>query len=504
MTGFNQIPDRERYPHALASNEHRGLTAQEPESSPSSPHPEAHLHRNLNNRHIQLIAIGGAIGTGLFLGSGKAIRAAGPSIIVSYLIIGTMLYFVVRAMGELLMYNLDYKSFQDFAADLIGPWAGFFLGWTYWLCWIVTGMAELIGITTYWDFWVKNRGTAALLAAATLFLLLCLNLLTVRMFGELEFWFALIKIIAIISLIVLAIVLAVMKFQFPSGSMASVANLWNRGGFMPNGWSGFFAGFQMAAFAFVGIELIGTTAAETRDPEKTLPRAISAVPARILIFYVGALLAIMTAVPWDEVRADSSPFVQVLGLVGFAGAASVMNFVVLTSAASSSNSGIYSISRMLFGLAHKRMAPKVFGGLSKNGVPRWGLVITVLVLSTALLLAASESFVEAFTLVTTISSVLFIFVWSMIVISYMKYHRVAPAAHAASKYPMPGGRGMCWAVLVFFVFVLVLLAQEADTARALALTPIWFVILGVGWFFDRHHATHDDVGTDEAHPKGDS
>ena len=315
MTGFNQIPDRERYPHALASNEHRGLTAQEPESSPSSPHPEAHLHRNLNNRHIQLIAIGGAIGTGLFLGSGKAIRAAGPSIIVSYLIIGTMLYFVVRAMGELLMYNLDYKSFQDFAADLIGPWAGFFLGWTYWLCWIVTGMAELIGITTYWDFWVKNRGTAALLAAATLFLLLCLNLLTVRMFGELEFWFALIKIIAIISLIVLAIVLAVMKFQFPSGSMASVANLWNRGGFMPNGWSGFFAGFQMAAFAFVGIELIGTTAAETRDPEKTLPRAISAVPARILIFYVGALLAIMTAVPWDEVRADSSPFVQVLGLV---------------------------------------------------------------------------------------------------------------------------------------------------------------------------------------------
>lgn len=353
----------------MASNEHHGLTAQEAGSSPSSHHPQAHLHRNLNNRHIQLIAIGGAIGTGLFLGSGKAIRAAGPSIIVSYLIIGTMLYFVVRAMGELLMYNLDYKSFQDFAADLVGPWAGFFLGWTYWLCWIVTGMAELIGITTYWDFWVKNRGTAALLAAATLFLLLCLNLLTVRMFGELEFWFALIKIIAIISLIVLAIVLAVMKLQFPSGSMASVANLWNRGGFMPNDWSGFFAGFQMAAFAFVGIELIGTTAAETRNPEKTLPRAISAVPARILIFYVGALLAIMTVVPWDEVRADSSPFVQVLGLVGFAGAASVMNFVVLTSAASSSNSGIYSISRMLFGLAHKRMAPKVFGRLSKNGVP---------------------------------------------------------------------------------------------------------------------------------------
>ena len=314
MTGFSKIPGRERHSHTLASSEHHG-SAPRAGASPSNQQPEAHLHRNLNNRHIQLIAIGGAIGTGLFLGSGKAIRAAGPSIIVSYLIIGTMLYFVVRAMGELLMYNLDYKSFQDFAADLIGPWAGFFVGWTYWLCWVVTGMAELIGITTYWDFWVKNRGIATLLAAATLFLLLCLNLLTVKMFGELEFWFALIKIIAIISLILLAIVLAVMKFRSPSGGAASIANLWNRGGFMPNSWSGFFAGFQMAAFAFVAIELIGTTAAETQDPEKTLPRAISAVPARILIFYVGALLAIMTVVPWDQVRADSSPFVQVLGLV---------------------------------------------------------------------------------------------------------------------------------------------------------------------------------------------
>ncbi|MSS44589.1 amino acid permease [Cutibacterium sp. WCA-380-WT-3A] len=503
MNGFNNIPDGRGHPHAPTPAFHDDITAYAVESQPHHP-AKAHLHRNLSNRHIQLIAIGGAIGTGLFLGSGKAIRAAGPSIVVSYLIIGTMLYFVVRAMGELLMYNLDYKSFQDFAADLIGPWAGFFLGWTYWLCWIVTGMAEIIGITTYWDFWVKNKGLATFLAAATLLLLLCLNLLTVRMFGELEFWFAFIKIIAIISLILLALVLAVMKFHSPTGGAASISNLWNRGGFMPNGWSGFFAGFQMAAFAFVGIELIGTTAAETQDPEKTLPKAISAVPARILIFYIGALLAIMTVVPWNEVRADSSPFVQVLGIVGFAGAASVMNFVVLTSAASSSNSGIYSISRMLFGLAHKRMAPQLFGRLSAHGVPRCGLVVTVLVLSTALPLAASASFVEAFTLVTTISSVLFIFVWSMIVISYMKYRKVAPSAHAASKYPMPGGRGMCWAVLAFFALVLVLLAQEADTARALSLTPIWFAILGIGWFFDRRHAICDDVGTDDAHSKGDS
>lgn len=461
-------------------------------SEPELLNSDSHLHRSLSNRHIQLIAIGGAIGTGLFLGSGKAIRAAGPCIIVSYLIIGTMLYFVMRAMGELLMYNLDYKSFQDFAADLIGPWAGFFLGWTYWLCWIVTGMAELIGITTYWNFWVHSKGASVLLAAATLFLLLFLNLLTVKMFGELEFWFALIKIVAILGLIVLAIILCIIGFSAPNGSTASFSNLWNKGGFMPNGWSGFFAGFQMAAFAFVGIELIGTTAAETQNPEKTLPRAISAVPARILIFYIGALLAIMCVVPWNEVKADSSPFVQVLGLVGFSAAASVMNFVVLTSAASSSNSGIYSISRMLYGLSHKKMAPSLFGKLSKNGVPRWGLIVTVLVLSSALILAASESTLAAFTLVTTISSVLFIFVWSMIVISYMRYRKIDPRAHSTSKYPMPGGSIMCWAVLVFFVFVIVLLLQKPDTARALAFTPIWFVILGIGWLFDRHHAIHDD------------
>ncbi|WCC79940.1 amino acid permease [Cutibacterium equinum] len=491
MTAFGETPDASWHPQT-PTNE----AAQTARSPHSEQHSEAHLHRNLSNRHIQLIAIGGAIGTGLFLGSGKAIHAAGPSIILSYLIIGTMLYFVMRAMGELLMHNLSYKSFQDFAADLIGPWAGFFLGWTYWLCWIVTGMAELIGITTYWDYWVRNRTLATLLAAATLCLLLCLNLLTVKMFGELEFWFALIKIVAIISLIILAIMLAIVGFKSSSGIAASVTNLWDHGGFMPHGWSGFFAGFQMSAFAFVGIELIGTTAAETQDPEKTLPRAISAVPARILIFYIGSLAAIMTAVPWNDVRPDSSPFVQVFGLVGFAGAASVMNFVVLTSAASSSNSGIYSISRMLYGLAHKRMAPRQFGQLSKNGVPRWGLVATVLVLSTALILAASESFIDAFTIVTTISSVLFIFVWNMIVISYLKYRKIAPDAHSTSKYPMPGGRGMCWAILAFFVFILVLLAQEPDTARALALTPIWFALLGVGWFFDHHRAIRDDTGDD--------
>ncbi|AFV90136.1 D-serine/D-alanine/glycine transporter [Acidipropionibacterium acidipropionici ATCC 4875] len=461
---------------------------------------QSHLRRDLSNRHIQLIAIGGAIGTGLFMGSGKTIHTAGPSIVVAYLVIGIMLFFVMRAMGEVLLYNLEYKSFQDFAADLLGPWAGFFLGWTYWLCWIATGMADLIGVTSYWEYWVGSKGLAVVLAVGTLLLLLGLNLLTVKLFGELEFWFALIKLIAISVLIIASILLVVIGFHAPDGTKASITNLWAHGGFMPSGWSGLFAGFQIAVFAFVGIELVGTTAAETKDPVKTLPKAINAVPVRVLLFYVLALLGIMSVTPWDKVHADSSPFVQMFGLIGFGAAATVMNFVVLTSAASGANSGIYSNSRMLFGLAHKGMAPKTFGKLSRTGVPTWGLVFTVILVGCSVILTLSSSIMAAFTLVTTVASVLFIFVWSMIVISYLRYRHLHPEAHATSVYPMPGGRVMCWVVLAFFVFVLALLTQEPDTLAAMELTPVWFIILGAVWAVVRRRARTDDSSTEAVQP----
>lgn len=343
---------------------------------------DQHLHRGLKNRHIQLIAIGGAIGTGLFMGSGKTIHLAGPSILVVYLSIGVMLFFVMRAMGELLLHDLNYKSFQDFSAEFLGPWAGFFSGWTHWLCWIVTGMADLIAIAGYWNFWVnpdaaaggKLAPLAIVLALATLGFLLSLNLLTVSLFGELEFWFALIKIIAIVALIVVGVGMVFIGFTAPDGTQAAVSNLWARpGGFFPHGIDGFFAGFQIATFAFVGIELVGATAAETADPKRTLPRAINQIPIRIIIFYVGALLAIMMVTPWDMVNPAMSPFVNLFNLVGITAAASMMNFVVLTSAASAANSGLFSTSRMLYGLAHKGMAPRQVGLLSGRKVPHIGL-----------------------------------------------------------------------------------------------------------------------------------
>ncbi|MBO3143468.1 D-serine/D-alanine/glycine transporter [Dermatophilus congolensis] len=489
------------------------MTDTPPQGSHSAPHSSGHsdaqetLERSLTNRHIQLIAIGGAIGTGLFMGSGKTISVAGPSIMFVYLIIGVMLFFVMRAMGELLLHNLEYKSFQDFAAEFLGPWAGFFSGWTYWLCWVVTGMADVIAVAGYWNFWVHGPDPDVLtplaiaLSLITLLGLLGLNLLTVKLFGELEFWFAIIKVIAIVVLIVLGIFLAVVGFTSPEGIKASFTHLWDRpGGFFPHGLPGFFAGFQIAVFAFVGIELVGTTAAETADPQRSLPKAINSIPIRVVLFYVFALMAIMTVTPWDQINPAVSPFVNMFQLVGFAGAASIMNFVVLTSASSSANSGIFSTSRMLYGLAHNKMAPAAFGKLSSRKVPQNGLFLSVALVACAVFLLASDTIMGAFTVVTTISAVLFIFVWTLILCSYMVYRKRHPEAHAASAFKMPGGIPMCWIVLAFFAFVLVLLTQETDTLQALLVTPFWFIFLGVAWIFVRKNTINKDTETPQIQP----
>ncbi|HUW52626.1 MAG TPA: D-serine/D-alanine/glycine transporter [Rhodanobacter sp.] len=443
-------------------------------------HPD-HLRRSLSNRHLQLIALGGAIGTGLFMGSGKTISLAGPSIVLVYLIIGVMLFFVMRAMGELLLSNLAYKSFIDFSTDLLGPWVGFFCGWTYWFCWIITAIAEVIAIAAYAQFWFP--GLAPWIPALLcVLLLLALNLATVRLFGEMEFWFALIKIVAICALIVTGLALVVWGFRSPSGHQASLANLWNDGGFFPKGVGGFFAGFQIAVFAFVGIELVGTTAAETADPERNLPKAINSIPVRIIIFYMLALIAIMAVTPWHMVEPGKSPFVELFVLAGIPAAASLINFVVLTSATSSANSGIFSTSRMLYGLAEENHAPKAFARLSRAAVPSTGLLFSCFcLLLGAMLVYLIPNLITAFTLVTTLAAVLFMFVWSLILCAYIAYRRQRPQLHLASKYKMPGGVFMCWVCLAFFVFVLGLLALQPDTREALLASPAWFVLLALGY-----------------------
>lgn len=462
----------------------------------SAPPGGENLQRHLSNRHIQLIAIGGAIGTGLFMGSGKTIHAAGPSILLVYVIVGVMLYFVMRAMGELLLHNLEYKSFSDFAGEMIGPWAAFVTGWTYWLCWVVTGMAEIIAVSGYWDFWVHDKTLSILLSLGMLALLLVLNMLTVKLFGEMEFWFAIIKVVAIVALILMGLYMLVTGFHSPDGTKASLSYLWNHGGFFPKGFDGFMAGFQIAIFAFVGIELVGTTAAETADPETTLPRAINAIPVRVLVFYVLALMVIMSVTPWDHINPEVSPFVNIFKLAGLGAAASVMNFVVLTSASSSCNSGLFSTSRMLYGLADMNMAPPVFKRLSRAKVPQNGLFISVLLVATSVFLMLSDTIMGAFTVVTTISAVLFMVVWSLILWSYINYRRRNPRAHGASVYKMPGAAFMPYVVLAFFCFIVYVLTQASDTLQAMIWTPLWFVFLAGAWFITRKKIAEGTASAD--------
>ncbi len=428
---------------------------------------EQSLRRNLTNRHIQLIAIGGAIGTGLFMGSGKTISLAGPSIIFVYMIIGFMLFFVMRAMGELLLSNLEYKSFSDFASDLLGPWAGYFTGWTYWFCWVVTGMADVVAITAYAQFWFPDLSDWVA-SLAVIVLLLTLNLATVKMFGEMEFWFAMIKIVAIVSLIVVGLVMVAMHFQSPTGVEASFAHLWNDGGWFPKGLSGFFAGFQIAVFAFVGIELVGTTAAETKDPEKSLPRAINSIPIRIIMFYVFALIVIMSVTPWSSVVPEKSPFVELFVLVGLPAAASVINFVVLTAALSGCNSGMYSCGRMLYALAKNRQLPAAMAKVSRHGVPVAGVAVSIAIL----LIGSCLNYIipnpqRVFVYVYSASVLPGMVPWFVILISQLRFrraHKAAIASHPFRSILFPWAN---YVTMAFLICVLIGMYFNEDTRMSL-------------------------------------
>lgn len=392
------------------------------------------LARNLKNRHVQLIAIGGTIGTGLFLGSGKSIQQAGPAILIGYLIVGAACFLLMRALGELLLSNTSYRSFDDFVTEYLGEKLGFVVGWTYWICWITIAMAEITAIGIYIRFWFPSvpQWVPGLVVLA---ILLGLNLITVGAFGEVEFWFALIKIVAIIGLIVAGIVMLFMRFKTPVGH-ASLTNLVAFGGFFPKGISGFLLSLQMVVFSFIGIEMVGMTAAETRDPEKVLPKAINDIPLRIILFYVGALFIIMAIYPWQDVLPNQSPFVMVFKNVGIGAAADIINFVVITAAASACNSSIFTTGRMLSSLTKdaKRPLTMRLNKLSKHQVPGNALNFSALVITLAVVLNfLIPSMV--FSLVSSVATTCFLFIWASIILTHLKFRRSAAAESVNSRRP---------------------------------------------------------------------
>ncbi|CUU48540.1 amino acid permease [Clostridium beijerinckii] len=434
------------------------------------------LSRGLKNRHVQLLAIGGAIGTGLFLGSGRSIHLAGPSILFAYIITGIICFFIMRALGELLLSNLNYHSFVDFVYDYLGNGAAFITGWTYWFCWISVGMADLTAAGLYIQYWLPNI-PQWLPSLIVLVILLIMNLTAVKLFGEMEFWFALIKVVAILALIIIGIFMIIRGFSTDAGA-SSFANLWSHGGLFPNGINGFILSFQMVVFAFAGIELVGLTAGETERPEHVIPKAINNIPIRIIIFYIGALIVIMSIYPWNSINPDKSPFVQVFAAVGIAAAASIVNFVVLTSAASACNSAIFSTSRMVYSLAKEENAPESMKKLTSSQVPSNATMFSAIVILISVIL----NFVMpegVFVLITSISTFCFIYIWAIIVICHMRYRKTNTELAAKSKFKMPLYPVINYIILAFFAFILVVLALNNETRVALFVTPVWFIVLGI-------------------------
>jgi AAT family amino acid transporter len=437
------------------------------------------LARNLRNRHIQLIALGGTIGVGLFLGSAKAIHDAGPGLLLGYALGGVAIFFIMRALGELLTYRPVAGSFATYAEEFCGPFAGFITGWSYWFMWVLTAMAELTAIGIYVRYWFPDvpQWLPALIALAVLY---GTNLLAVRVFGELEFWFALVKIVAIVALIVAGLTVLFLHVG-ELGSTASFANLYTHGGFLPFGLLGVLLTLQIVMFAYSGVELIGVTAGEAENPAVVLPQATNGIIVRILIFYLGALIVIMSVVPWDQLSPDVSPFVFVFEKLRVPAAAGIITAVVITAAASSCNSGLFSTARMLWTLAQRGQGPRLFARLNAQQVPANGIHASaaVMLIGVVLNLLVPKS---VFTWVTSIALIGTLWTWGIILVAHRNYRRAVRANKvAAAPFRMPFAPFANWAVLAFLVLVSAMLWLDPETRVALFVAPFWFGLLGVGY-----------------------
>ncbi|WP_414672062.1 amino acid permease [Lactiplantibacillus pingfangensis] len=435
------------------------------------------LSRGLKSRHVQLIAIGGTIGTGLFLGAGQSIHLAGPSILIAYLVTGLVCFLLMRALGELLLSDLKTHSYIDFIKKYLGERTGFVAGWTYWVCWITIAMAEITAVGEYMQFWFPKL-PQWIPGVIILILLLALNSVNVSAFGETEFWFAIIKIVAIVALIVVGIVMVVFSVKTPVGH-AGLGNLVNYGGFLPHGMKGFVLSFQMVLFSFIGIEMVGMTASETEDPKTVIPKAIDNIPIRIILFYVGSLFFLMAMYPWRYFSEAHSPFVQVFTNLGITSAAAIINFVVLTAAASSCNSALFSTGRMLFSLTYggKSKFARQMGKLSPSQVPRNALWFSTLVIGLAVLLNLLMPG-KVFSLIASVSTTCFIFIWGAIVLAHLAYRKKV-GKQRSKKFRMPFFPISDYLILAFLGFITIVLCLKTETLIALVASLIWLVVLYV-------------------------
>ncbi len=442
-------------------------------------HESEKLQRGLSNRHIQLIALGGAIGVGLFYGSSATIRMAGPAILISYIIGGLVIFTIMRALGEMAVAEPVSGSFSFYANRYLGPFAGYLTGWTYWFMWVVVGMAEITVAGVYVNYWFPEI-PQWVTALAALVIITMINLVNVKAFGEFEFWFALIKVVAIVGMILAG--LGIILFGIGNGGQPiGFDNLWVHGGFMPNGMNGILMSLVMVMFSFGGVELVGITAGEAKDPKKSIPSAINNVVWRILIFYIAALGIMMVLYPWNEVGSSGSPFVLIFDKIGIPGAAHIINFVVLTAALSAFNSGLFSTGRMLYNLSLQNNGPKYFGKLNKYSTPKRGILFSALFLLVAVFLnyVVPE---KVFLYISSIATVAVITSWTIILITQLKFRKSKTKEEAADlKFKMPLHPISTYAALAFLALVIVLMAFIDGMQVALFVAPVWFLVLYMGY-----------------------
>lgn len=424
------------------------------------------LQRTMTAGQMEMISLGGAIGVGLFMGATSTIKWTGPSVILAYAFVGLILYVVMRALGEMIYVNPGTGSFADYATEYVHPIAGYLAKWANVFEYIVVGMSEVVAATEYLKYWWPHTQTWAAGLIIIGFLVLA-NLASAKAYGSLEFWFAMIKVVTIILMILLGfmvIFFGVGNGGHPTGFL----NLWAHGGFFTGGFSGFFFSMSIIVGSYEGIELLGISAGEVANPQQAIVKSVKSVLLRILIFYVGAIFVIVTIYPWNQLSTVGSPFVSTFAKVGITAAASIINFVVLTAALSGANSGIYSSSRMLFKLAHEGDAPKLFGRLSKRVVPNMAIMgisggILIGFIIDVIATIFSKTTANMFVIVFSSSVLPGMIPWFVILLAELHFRRHNPDLMRDHPFKLPLYPFSNYFALVMLVVIVVFMFINPDT-----------------------------------------
>ncbi|KPC95150.1 amino acid permease [Streptomyces albus] len=439
--------------------------------------------KDLKARHINMIAIGGAIGTGLFLGAGGRLASAGPALALAYAVCGLFAFFVVKALGELVLHRPSSGSFVSYSREFLGEKGAYVAGWMYFLNWSTTGIADITAIalyTHYWSFFTDiPQWVLALIALAVV---LAINMISVKIFGELEFWFAVIKVAALVIFMIIGIVL--LATQHPvDGAAPGLANLTDHGGIFPEGLMPVVIVMQGVVFAYSCVELVGVTAGETAEPHKVVPKAVNAIMWRVGFFYVGSVVLLALLLPWNQYKDGQSPFVTVLSKLGVDGAGDIMNLVVLTAAMSSLNSGLYSTGRILRSMAVAGSAPKFTARMNSSQVPYGGILLT----SAVCVVGVGLNYVvpgKAFEIVLNIAALGIISTWCTIMLCHWVFVRRAKAGLVERPaFRLPFSPVTEWVTIAFLLGVVALMWNDPEVGRrTVMLIPLIAVALVAGWF----------------------